>query len=112
MSKEAGLAPLTSWLTGYGEADKRDRHDTGSVLLDYMLKQRPFANGAHLGLIAVVVALVWGSVPNGVLLAWAISVALAGTLSGMIVRRARDDKGHAMARLRFVVTVIGGMFGL
>ncbi len=74
MKDPGALPPFTSWLQDPVRGPARGQSELEDALTDYLMAQRPFSGGAHLGLVVVVLVLLWGLVPGLFLVGWASAI--------------------------------------
>ena len=103
---------LAAWLAVESAPERETEAE--SVFAGYLLDQRPLAEGPHLGLIAVVGVLLWGSLPSAVLLGWLGSVAAATLLCALLIRRLATTGApprSVLTALRVGAALVGWAWG-
>lgn len=91
------------------------QREIARTLADRLLAERIAPATAHLVLLGIVTALVWGSLPRGVLAAWATAVVAVVLVRLVLWQRARTrriDSATAVMQVRATMLAAGLVWGL
>ncbi len=112
--------PRTSWFTvrpetEIGAAQSGVPEDVGRELVRRLLAEGPRAEAAHLVILAITVAVLWGSVAPAVLAVWAAVIVVVTVSRGALRRRLlRSDPAvqTSLRRIRPMLAVTGLAWGI